>query len=63
MARSRNIKPGFFKNELLAELPFEYRILLQGLWCQADRDGLLEARPKRLKAEIFPYDDVDVDAG
>ena len=63
MARSRNIKPGFFKNELLAELPFEYRILFQGLWCHADRDGRLEDRPKRLKAEIFPYDDVDVDAG
>ncbi len=63
MSRSRNIKPGFFKNEELSELPFEYRILFQGLWCEADREGRLEDRPKRLKAEIFPYDDVDVDAG
>lgn len=63
MSRSRNIKPGFFKNEELSELPFEYRILFQGLWCEADREGRLEDRPKRLKAEIFPYDSVDVDAG
>lgn len=63
MSRSRNIKPGFFKNEELAELPFEYRILFQGLWCEADREGRLEDRPKRLKAELFPYDNVDVDHG
>lgn len=63
MSRSRNLKPGFFKNEELAELPFEYRILFQGLWCEADREGRLEDRPKRLKAAIFPYDSVDVDAG
>jgi hypothetical protein len=63
VSRSRNIKPGFFKNEALAELPFEYRILFQGLWCEADREGRLEDRPRRLKAELFPYDSVDVDAG
>lgn len=63
MSRSRNLKPGFFKNEELAELPFEFRILFQGLWCLADRAGRLEDRPKRIKAEIFPYDDVDVNAG
>lgn len=63
MSRARNIKPGFFKNDILAELPFEYRILFQGLWCEADREGRLEDRPKRIKAEVFPYDDVDVDSG
>lgn len=61
--RARNLKPGFFKNEDLADLPFEYRILFQGLWCSADRAGRLEDRPKRIKGEIFPYDDVDVEAG
>lgn len=63
MSRARNIKPGFFKNEALADLPFEYRILFQGLWCVADREGRLEDRPRRIKAEVFPYDDVDVEAG
>jgi len=39
MARSRNIKPGFFKNDHLVELPFEYRLLFAGLWTLADREG------------------------
>lgn len=60
MARSRNLKPGFFKNEALAECQPLARILFQGLWCMADRDGRLEDRPKRIKAEVLPYDDVDV---
>jgi hypothetical protein len=63
MSRARNLKPKFFKNEDLASLPFEYRILFQGLWCEADREGRLEDRPKRIKAEVFPYDEVDVEAG
>jgi hypothetical protein len=60
--RARNLKPGFFKNEELADLPFETRLLFQGLWCLADRAGRLEDRPKRIRAEVFPYDAVDVDA-
>ena len=60
--RARSIKPGFFKNEDLSELDPLTRILFAGLWCMADREGRLEDRPKRIKAEILPYDDVDVDA-
>ena len=60
--RARNIKPGFFKNDTLAELDFAGRLLFIGLWGIADRDGRLEDRPKKIKAEIFPYDDVDVDS-
>ena len=44
MARARNIKPGFFKNELLVGLPYEYRLLFIGLWTIADRDGRFEDR-------------------
>lgn len=62
MSRARNLKPGFFKNELLAECPPLARILFQGLWCEADREGRLEDRPKRLKAEYLPYDNCDADA-
>ena len=61
MARARNIKPSFFKNEQLAELPFETRLLFIGLWTLADREGRFEDRPKRIRMEIFPADDVDVD--
>ena len=62
MARSRNIKPGLFQNELLAELPFETRLLFAGLPCFADRDGRLEDRPRRIKMGMFPADSVDVDS-
>jgi len=55
MARSRNIKPSIFKNELLGEADPLLTILFAGLWCLADREGRLEDRPKRIKAEIFPY--------
>ena len=62
MPRARNVKPGFFKNELLAECDPLARILFEGLWCEADRAGRLEDRPRRLKAEYLPYDSCDVDA-
>jgi hypothetical protein len=62
MPRARNIKPAFFKNEQLVELDFDRRLLFIGLWCLADREGRLEDRPKRIKMEIFPADDVNIDA-
>jgi hypothetical protein len=63
MARARNIKPGFFRNEVLAELPALSRLLFIGLWTLADREGRLEDRPKRIKADLFPYEEqVDVES-
>jgi hypothetical protein len=61
MARARNIKPGFFTNDLLAEVPPLGRILFAGLWTIADRSGRLEDRPKKIKAEILPFDNCNVD--
>lgn len=61
MARSRNIKPGFFVNEDLVELDFATRLLFAGLWTLADREGRLEDRPKKIKIGVFPADNVDVD--
>lgn len=61
MPRIRTIKPDFFKNEILAELPFTCRLLFIGLWTQADKEGRMEDRPKRLKAELFPYDNLNID--
>ncbi len=59
--RIRLLKPGFFKNEDLARVPFAGRLLYAGLWTLADREGRLEDRPARLKVELFPYDAVNVD--
>ena len=61
MPRARSLKPGFFKNEILASLGYEAMLLFEGLWILADREGRLEDRPLRIKAEIFPYTSPDVD--
>ena len=60
MARARNIKPSFFINEELVELPFATRLLFIGLWTIADREGRLEDKPKKIKMALFPADDLDV---
>lgn len=61
MARTRDLKPGFFTNEYLVTLPFEARLLFAGLWTIADRQGRLEDRPVRIKMQLFPNDAVDVE--
>jgi hypothetical protein len=61
MARARNIKPGFFKNEELGECRLETRLAFIGLWLLADREGRVEDRPKRIKGELFPFDAFDVE--
>lgn len=61
MARARLLKPGFFTNEELLDLPVEARLLFAGLWTIADRQGRLEDRPKRIKIELFPADDFDIE--
>ncbi|MCY6411218.1 hypothetical protein QTA56_03570 [Acinetobacter sp. VNH17] len=60
MARARNIKPSFFQNEDIVELPCEARLLFIGLWTLADREGRLENRPKKIKMSLFPADEINV---
>lgn len=61
MARSRNIKPGFFTNDELAECSPYARLLFAGLWTIADKEGRLDDRPKKVKALVLPFDNVDCD--
>jgi hypothetical protein len=60
VARIRNIHPSFYTNEQLGVCSIPARLLFPGLWCLADRRGVLEDRPLRIKAELFPYDAIDV---
>lgn len=66
MARIRTIKPGFFKHEALFDaeqqsgLPL--RLAFAGLWGQCDREGRFPWRPRALKTDVLPYDDVDFGA-
>lgn len=63
MARARTIKQGFFTNDDLGSLPQWVRILFAGLWCIADKKGRLLDRPKKIKTDVLPYDNVDVSRG
>ncbi len=59
MARSRNVKPGFFENEDLADLSAHTRLLFIGLWTIADRRGILEDRHRRISGQIFRYEQIN----
>jgi hypothetical protein len=61
--RSRNLKPGFFKNPELADAGPHVQLLFAGLWCLADREGRLKDSPRVIKAEIFPFYEMDVNGG
>lgn len=63
MARIRDLKPSFFRNEQLAEQEHWVRLLFQGLWGIADREGRLEDRAKRIGADVFPYEQLPIDEG
>lgn len=60
MARIRMIKPEFFDDPDIADLSLAARLLFIGLWLQADREGRYREDCRRLKARVFPYDDVSV---
>lgn len=60
--RTRGIKPGFWKNENLADCSPYARLLYIGLWSMCDWEGRTEYRAKRIKAELFPYNaDIDME--
>lgn len=56
MARARNLKPSFFTSEQVASCSPLARLLFAGLWCLADRAGKLRDRPRKIKAELMPYE-------
>lgn len=59
--RIRTIKPEFFKHDELATVSALARLAFIGLWCIADREGRMEDRPRRIKAEILPYDECEIE--
>ena len=62
MARKRMIDPQFFLDEELAALTPHARLLYIGLWTIADdRNATLPNRPKWIKAQIFPYENVNIE--
>lgn len=58
--RSRLLHYEFFMNEELAELGAHGQLLFAGLWTIADKKGRLELRPKKIKAMLFPYYEINI---
>jgi len=58
LARIRTIKPEFWVDDVMVELSFEARLLFIGIWNFADDKGFIENKPKKLKMQIFPADNI-----
>lgn len=63
MARIRTIKPEFFKHAELFDAEVQsgmpLRVAFAGLWCQCDREGRFRWKPRELKSDVLPHDDLD----
>ncbi len=59
MARIRSIHPGLFTDEAFISASMAARIMMMGLWTEADDNGIFEWKPVRYKMRIFPGDNVN----
>jgi hypothetical protein len=57
--RARNLKPGYFKNEVIGSADPICGHIFQGLWGLADREGRLEYRLQRIHVEINAYREME----
>lgn len=62
MARIRTVKPEFWTSEQIMECSPIARLLFIGLWNFCDDGGNHPASSKTIKAEVFPGDDIGIDA-
>jgi hypothetical protein len=62
VARIRTVKPEFWVDEKVVELTFGARLLFIGLWSFADDQGYVDYSPKRIRMQVFPGDQVDIEA-
>jgi hypothetical protein len=56
MARIRTIKPQFWTDEKIGNLPMGARLLFIGLWNLADDEGIVLWNAAYIKGQLFPYD-------
>ncbi|MBF0146385.1 MAG: hypothetical protein HQL84_09915 [Magnetococcales bacterium] len=61
MSRIRTIKPEFWTSDQVVACSLPARLLFIGLWNFSDDSGICPATPKRLKMQIFPGDDIDIE--
>lgn len=60
MARIRSVHPGLFTDETFMAASPHARLLMIGLWTEADDQGVFEWKPLTLKARLLPVDTVDL---
>ena len=61
MARLRTIKPEFWTDERVGECSPMARLVFIASWNFSDDHGGLDRSAKQLKAQAFPYDDIDTE--
>jgi hypothetical protein len=61
MSRIRSIHPGQWRDADFVECSFAARLLAVALRNDADDQGIFEWRPKQIKINCFPADDVNID--
>jgi hypothetical protein len=66
MSRIRNVKPDFFRHEGLQDLERlnagKYPMFVfEGIWTKCDLNGIFEWRLRRLKLDILPFLDFDME--
>ncbi len=59
MARIRTVKPEIWTDERVGECSIPARLLFIATWNFADDHGGLDRSAKQLKAQAFPYDNID----
>jgi len=63
IGRIRTIKPEFFKHGDLFDAEVEtglpLRLAFAGIWCLCDREGRFVWKPREMKLDVLPHDDVD----
>jgi len=66
MSRIRTIKPEFFKHDELFEAEKKFKLPLRlafiGLLTCCDREGRFRWKPRQLKLDVLPYDEVNFEA-
>ena len=60
MARKRMVDPEFWLDEDTAILPDAYQLFYIGSWNFSDDFGVIEDSAVKMKAQIFPYREIDV---
>ena len=57
MARRRMIDPNFWQSEDVSKLTIRQRLLLIGIFSNADDEGRLRGTPAYVRSAVFPYED------